>query len=580
MCTFVSSLRAAPFALAAAAMLAGCGGSHPSGGPAPAAPSPAPAAPAPPSTPAPTKAEAYRFLNQATFGATEAEAQRLIALGSGGNAYARWIDEQLAAPASTELPYVVAAVPNPVPADFNVGSLNVQRQDIWFQNAVRGSDQLRQRVAWALSQTMVVSQVTLNNYPLGLASYYDMLARDAFGDFRKLIEDVTLHPMMGVYLSMLGNQKPNPARNIRPDENYARELMQLFTIGLVQLNPDGTTQRDASNQPIPTYDQAVIEGFAHVFTGWKWACSTGSPPGCNFNNTRPTASNQIVAMQAFADQHATEAKRLLSYASAVKSSLPPNQAPAQDLADALDNIFNHPNVGPFLARGLIQKLVTSNPSPSYVQRVSAVFDNDGTGKRGNLAAVVRAVLLDDEARDAAGGAASGKVKEPLLRLTQLWRAYNGAALSGKYLNVNAQTNFGEGPLTAGSVFNFFSPFYAPPGEISDLGLVAPELQIATEYQNTLVANYFYVQLFNRSTPNITAGPDTIIVSLEPEVSLAGDPAALVAAVAGKLLAGQITDTLRAQTEQQVRATAATSSKQRAAEAVWLISTSPEFAVQR
>jgi uncharacterized protein (DUF1800 family) len=577
---FVRRLRAARFTVAAAAMLAGCGGSHSAGDPTPTAPSPAPAAPAAPSTPAPTKTEAYRFLNQATFGATEAEAQRLIALGSGGNAYARWIDEQLAAQASAQLPYVVAAVPNPVPADFNVGSLNNQRQDVWFQNAVRGNDQLRQRVAWALSQTMVVSQVTLNNYPLGLASYYDMLARDAFGDFRKLIEDVTLHPMMGVYLSMLGNQKPSPARNIRPDENYARELMQLFTIGLVQLNPDATTQRDASNQPIPTYDQAVIEGFAHVFTGWKWACSTGSPPGCNFNNTRPTAANQIMAMQAFADQHAIEPKRLLSYASAVRSSLPPNQSPAQDLADALDNIFYHPNVGPFLARGLIQKLVTSNPSPSYVQRVSAVFDNDGTGKRGNLAAVVRTILLDDEARGAASGAASGKVKEPLLRLTQLWRAYNGAALSGKYVNVNAQGNFGEGPLTAGSVFNFFSPFYAPPGEISDLGLVAPELQIATEYQNTLIANYFYVQLFNRSTPNVTAGPDTIIVSLEPEVSLAGDPAALVAAVAGKLLAGQISDTLRAQTEQQVRAIAATNAKQRAAEAVWLISTSPEFAVQR
>jgi uncharacterized protein (DUF1800 family) len=571
---------AAPLVLAGA-LLAGCHGSG-SSEPTPAAPGPAPAAPVPavPSGPAPTKAEAYRFLNQATFGATEAEAQRLIALGSGANAYARWIDEQLAAPPSAQLPYVVAAVPNPVPADFNVGSLNLQRQDIWFQNAVRGNDQLRQRVAWALSQTMVVSQVTLNNYPFGLASYYDTLSRDAFGDFRKLIEDVTLHPMMGVYLSMLGNQKPNPERNIRPDENYARELMQLFTIGLVQLNPDGTVQRDASNQPIPTYDQAVIEGFAHVFTGWKWSCTTSSPPGCNFNNTRPTANNQVIAMQAFPDQHATEAKRLLSYPTAIKSSLPPNQSPAQDLKDALDNIFNHPNVGPFLARGLIQKLVTSNPSPSYVQRVSGVFDNDGTGRRGNLAAVVRAILLDDEARGTSSSEASGKVKEPLLRLTQLWRAYGGVAPSGKYVNVNAQTNFGEGPLTAGSVFNFFSPFYAPPGEISDLGLVAPEFQIATEYQNTLIANYFYVQLFNRSAPNIVAGPDTIVVYLEPEVALAGDPAALVSAVGQKLLAGQISDTLRTQAEQQVRLVAATNAKQRAAEAIWLIATSPEFAVQR
>jgi uncharacterized protein (DUF1800 family) len=578
---FVRRLRgAAPIAVAAV-LLAGCGGSG-SSGPAPATPSPAPPTPVPaaPASPAPTKAEAYRFLNQATFGATEAEAQRLIALASGGNAYSRWIDEQLAVAASLELPYVVAAVPNPVPADFNVGSLNTQRQDVWFQNAVRGSDQLRQRVAWALSQTMVVSQVTLTNYPFGLASYYDTLARDAFGDFRKLIEDVTLHPMMGVYLSMLGNQKPNPARNIRPDENYARELMQLFTIGLVQLNPDGTIQRDALNEPIPTYDQAVIEGFAHVFTGWKWACTTGSPAGCNFNNTRATAANQVVPMQAFTDQHATGAKRLLSYATAAKSSLPANQSPAQDLADALDNIFNHPNVGPFLARGLIQKLVTSNPSAGYVQRVSGVFDNDGTGRRGNLTAVVRAILLDDEARGTSISETSGKVKEPLLRLTQLWRAYGGAAPSGKYVNVNAQTNFGEGPLTAGSVFNFFSPFYAPPGEIADRGLVAPELQIATEYQNTLIANYFYVQLFNRSSPNITAGPDTIVTHLESEVALAADPAALVTAVGQKLLAGLISDTLRAQAEQQVVRVAATNAQQRAAEAIWLIATSPEYAVQR
>jgi uncharacterized protein (DUF1800 family) len=483
-------------------------------------------------------------------------------------------------PPSTQLAYVQAAFPNPPPAGFNIGLLNAQRQDIWFQNAVRGNDQLRQRVAWALSEIMVVSQVTLVNYPFGLADYYDMLARNAFGDFRKLIEDVTLHPMMGVYLSMLGNQKPDVARNIRPDENYARELMQLFTIGLVELNPDGTIKRDALNEPVPTYDQAIIEGFAHVFTGWKWACAAGSPATCNFNNTRATGANQVAPMQAFADQHATSDKRLLTYPGAAKSSLPAGQPPAQDLADALDNIFNHPNVGPFIARGLIQRLTASNPTPAYVQRVSGVFDNDGAGKRGNLAAVVRAILLDEEARADSTAASAGKLKEPLLRLTQLWRAYDGKAASGLYVNVNVATNFGQGPLTAGSVFNFFSPFYSPPGEISDLGLVAPELQIATEYQNTLIANYFYAQIFNRNSRSNVTTPDAVVIDIETEIPLATNPPALVSAVSEKLLAGRISPTLRAQAEAQVARVAAASSAQRVAEAVWLVATSPEFALQR
>ena len=305
-----------------------------------------------------SKPQAFRFLNQATFGATEAEAERLIALGNSATAYSRWIDEQMELPPSTQLAYVQAARPIPPPPGFDYSRLNFQRRDIWFQNSVRGSDQLRQRVAWALSQILVTSQVSLaNRYPFGLADYYDMLARHAFGDFRQLIEEVTLHPMMGVYLSMLGNRKPNAELNIRPDENYARELMQLFTIGLVELNADGTPKLDAHNQPIPTYDQAVVEGFAHVFTGWHWACTFGSPANCGFSNTRGTVPNQILPMQLFPEEHDTGAKRLLTYPNAVKSVIPAGQTAEQDLADALDNIFHHPNVGPFISRQLIQRLV-------------------------------------------------------------------------------------------------------------------------------------------------------------------------------------------------------------------------------
>lgn len=503
-----------------------------------------------------------------------------MSLGDSSTAYSKWLDEQMATAPSTQLAYVQAALPNPIPQGFNQGSLNTQRQDIWFQNSVRGSDQLRQRVAFTLSETMVVSQVTLNNYPLGLADYYDMLARDVFGDFRKLMEDVTLHPMMGVYLSMLGNQKPNAALNIRPDENYARELMQLFTIGLVQLNPDGTVQSDAQNQPIPTYDQTIIEGFAHVYTGWKWACAAGSPANCSFSNTRATTTNQVLPMQAFADQHDTDAKTVLSYPGAATTTIPAGQTPAHDLADALDNIFNHPNVGTFISKQLIQRLVTSNPSPAYVQRVSTVFNNDSSGKRGNLGAVIRALLLDSEARTASDAPSGGKLKEPVIRLTQLWRAYDGKAASGKYTNINPATSFGQGPLTAGSVFNFFSPFYAPPGEIADQGLVAPELQIATEYQNTVVTNYFYSQIFNRNSRSNVTNADTVVINIETEVPLAATPPALVTQIAEKLLAGRISSTLRTEAEAQVSSVAATNAPQRVSEALWLIASSPEFAMQR
>ena len=530
-----------------------------------------------------SKAQAFRFLNEATFGATEAEAERLIALGNSATAYSRWIDEQMELPASTELAYVQAARPIPPPPGFDYSRLHFQRRDIWFQNSVRGSDQLRQRVAWALSQILVTSQVSLaNRYPFGLADYYDTLARHAFGDFRQLIEAVTLHPMMGIYLSMLGNRKPNAELNIRPDENYARELMQLFTIGLVELNADGTPKLDAHNEPIPTYDQAVVEAFAHVFTGWHWACTFGSPANCGFSNTRGTVPNQILPMQLFPEEHDTGAKRLLTYPNAVKSVIPSGQTAEQDLADALENIFHHPNVGPFIARQLIQRLVTSNPSPAYVARVSAVFDDDGTGQRGNLGAVVRAILLDAEARAPTSTADpdASKLKEPVLRLTQLWRAYDGRAANGRYFNINPAVDFGQGPLQAPSVFNFYSPFYAPPGEISDLGLVAPELQIATEYQNTLVTNYFYRQIFlGNSTVNVT-NENVVVIDIEEELTLADDPAALVERIAEKLLASQISDTLRAQAEQQVARVSSSNAPERVAEALWLISTSPEFAILR
>jgi uncharacterized protein (DUF1800 family) len=549
------------------ALTAACGGG---GGT-----SPAPATTTPPAVSFATKPEAYRFLNQATFGATEADATAVAALG-----YSAWIDQQLAQPASVQLPVVQAAyllLANPAQM---IGSLNGDRTDAWMRNAVRGPDQLRQRVAFALSEIMVVSQAsTLVNMPHALADYHDMLARNAFGSFRTLIADVTLHPAMGVYLSMLGNQKPNTALNIRPDENYARELMQLFTVGLVELNIDGSIRRDAQDQPLPTYSQETIEGFANVFTGWNYAGAA------SFAQARRTLQNQIQPMQAYPEQHSTGTKRLLPVNGA-PVTLPAGQTPAQDLAAALDNIFNHPNVGPFIGKQLIQKLVTSNPSPQYVERIARVFNNDGTGQRGNLGAVVKAILLDTEARAATTSATAGKLKEPLLRLTQVLRAYNAQAASGRYFITPQQlaTSFGQAPLNSPSVFNFFSPFYAPPGEISTQGLVAPELQLATEYLNTQVTNYLYTQSFCYVPTPVTGcaalGPDTIVLDTSSELALAANSDALVTRIAERLMAGQISATLRTQARGMVDIVPASSAQQRVAEALYLISTSPDFALQR
>ena len=543
------------FSIAATMMLSlsACGGGS-SGGTA----QPLPPPPPPPSQI--TMAEAFQFLNQATFGATAAEAQRVIDVG-----FEVWIDDQFNKPASLQLPYL-RSLPQPM---FSA-ELQADRVDIWFRNVMNGEDQLRQRVAFALSEILVVSQAgSLVDAPYSLGDFYDQLSLYAFGNYRDLMEVVTLHPAMGVYLSMLGNEKPNPALNIRPDENYARELMQLFTIGLIELNPDGSPRLDAQSQEIPTYDQAIIEGFAHINTGWHYA---GAP---SFELAFPTNFNQTVPMQVYADFHDTGAKTILNGV-----TIPAGQTGEQDLAMALDNIFNHPNVGPFLSYRLIQRLVTSNPSPVYIQRVAAVFDDNGFGIRGDLGAVVRAILLDAEARPDMPMEIDGKLKEPLLRLTQLWRAYDAQSQSGAFPLIASSVIFGQGPLQSPSVFNFFSPFYAPAGEIRNSGMVAPELEIATEYQNTFVTTYFFLITFAWNSENPNLAPDNVFIDINEEVAIAGDTDALIDMVAAKLLAGNISATLRTEVAGMVNRIDAAEAAYRAAEAIFLVVSSPEFAYQQ
>jgi uncharacterized protein (DUF1800 family) len=465
-------------------------------------------------------ADAARFLAQATFGPTDADIAHLRSVG-----YQAWLTEQFAATPTSELDYV-DWVANTLQE--NTGDDTVR--EAWFVGALGGpdprdnmllhTDQLRQRVAFALSEIFVISEQNtfLSQHPAGLAYYYDLLSNNAFGNFRMLLEDVTLSPEMGVYLNMLANPRADLTQNLHPDENYAREVNQLFSVGLVMLNGDGSVQT-SGGQPVPTYDQAVVTNFAHVFTGWNWSTCASN----NFKNCGPSYQSEVdweTPMKAFVAYHdnGTQAindfvdKQLLAYAGAANGGLlTSGGTPDSDLAFALDNIFHHPNVGPFIGKQLIQRLVTSNPSPAYVQRVTNAFNDDGSPShvRGNLQAVVTQILLDPEARYGQfhNPTTFGKLREPLLRLTHFWRAMgvghncaNPAYLGGGYVNAyryagygtansTADTIYGSGvgqaPLNADSVFNFFKPSYLPPGEMAALGLLGPEFQINTD---TIITN--------------------------------------------------------------------------------------------
>ncbi len=503
-----------------------------------------------------TMAAAHHFLLQTTFGPRPADIQDVQALG-----YRDWIDREIRRTPSRQLPYLLA-LPGP-PA----GVAQIDRHDAFFQNVMTGPDQLRQRVAFALSQVFVVSENSgLFNFPLALAHYHDLLAGNAFGNYRQLMEEVTLSPAMGYYLSMLGNEKPDPGRNIRPDENYARELMQLFTIGLVELNLDGTVRLDGSGQPIPTYDQSIIEGFAHVFTGWTFGGSPGfyAP---SFDFLRP--------MAPFDEFHDTGPKKLLG-----GTVLAAGGTAQQDLEAALDNIFNHPNVGPFVAKQLIQRLVTSNPSPAYVERIARVFNDNGRGVRGDLAAVIPAMLLDPEARDTPPADSAGKLGEPLLRLTRLWRAYDASAPNGRYLAPGLLALIGQAPLAAPSVFNFFQPSYAPPGELVERGLVAPEMQISTEFSVALLANILGNYAFIWNNYGTDLPPELVRIDLSGDESYADTPARLVTRVAQRLTGGVVSPTLRAEAEALAAQYNATDQRLfRMVEVLNLFLMSPEFALE-
>ena len=402
---------------------------------------------------------AARLLDQATFGPTLTDIQHVQTVGLQG-----YLNEQFALPATTE-----PDIATPPPTLCASNTIPCQQAE-WWQAAITAPDQLRQRVAFAMSEMFVISSNSVN--ARAVTPYQNILLNDAFGNFYTMMKDVTLSPGMGAYLNMLNSAKPTGTQIA--NENYARELMQLFTIGLVMLNQDGTPQLDASGNPIPTYTEAQVQAFARVYTGWTYATATGGVPTSFPNNT----ANYDSPMAAVESQHDMAAKTLLN-----GTTLPAGQSSSQDLTGALTNIFNHQNVGPFVCRQLIQHLGTSNPSPAYVARISAVFANDVTGIRGNMKAVVQAILLDPEARagDTNPSFDGGHLREPMLYMTNIIRGLGftflgaGAGTGPEYYYTlgNYSTLLSEKPYASGSVFNFFPPNYVIPGSTTN----APEFSI-------------------------------------------------------------------------------------------------------
>lgn len=507
-----------------------------------------------PTVPPVSPTDASRFLEQATFGATDSDIHNLSQIG-----YAAWFNQQFGIAPTLHEPDVeqklIVNGPSCASGDLacnaklftqNGDGQNYLGQSFW-QQAMTGSDQLRQRIKYTLSEMMVVSNSngTVNEMPRGAAAYYDVLGKDAFGNFRQLLEDVTLNPMMGVFLSVQGNDKGDATRD--PDENYAREVMQLFTIGLYQLNPDGTQQLDATGQPIPTYTNTDVMGLAKVFTGFSWNIP-GNQTDSAWSNCcayiGPGFGEDILPMQSYLSHHSTDAKSFLG----VNIAAGGNPDPVDDLKIALDTLFNHPNLAPFFSRQLIQHLVTSNPSPAYVGRVAAVFADNGSGVRGDMKAVIEAVLLDNEARDAVGAAQNpqaGKVRESLVRYTQWARAFTAQSRNGAF-NMGATEDpvygLGEMAMRSPTVFNWFAPGYVPPGtSISQAGLVAPEMQM-TDVSS--VVGYLNFMQYSIGADN-GQGPD-IFSSYAAETALAATPDLLLDRIDLLLMAGTMSSTLRGQ----------------------------------
>ncbi|MFZ6656209.1 DUF1800 family protein [Undibacterium sp. TJN19] len=525
---------------------------------------------------APTPTQASRFLGQTTFGATNTDITGLT-----NSSYSAWIDKQFSLPQKLHKNYMDTQA-----AGFINGQADLSQNNFFesfWQQAIKGDDQLRQRVTFALSQIMVVSFQDSNvaNYPRGVAAYYDTLGANAFGNFRNLLEAVTLHPIMGNYLTSIRNQKESGTQV--PDENYAREVMQLFTIGLYQLNQDGSYVLN-NGKPVETYSSTDISGLAKVFTGWSWAGADKSDS--RFFGGNPDANRDWLPMQSYPKYHSISAKTFLGTTIPAQSSANTEG----DLKIALDTLFNHPNVGPFIGKQLIQRLVTSNPSPQYISRVAAAFNNNGQGVRGDMRAVIKAVLLDSEARNEAtlGYASTGKLREPVIRLANWMRAFGVNSTSSRFLMTNLDdplSGLSQTPMRSPTVFNYYRPGYVPPNSgIATAGLVSPEMQITGETSVT-----GYLNFMRDAIPNGTGSSRDIKPDYTSMLALAATPDQMLDQINLLLMANQMSSGLRSQLLTAVNsvtiptnstANADAAKKNRVYLAIFLSMASPEYLVQK
>lgn len=531
-----------------------------------------------------------RFLEQATFGPTPALDARIRRIG-----LRTWLAEQF------EASYPSANNPYP---NIPLKSTNVQDaangcgmfpftpvvsleyrictrdhytmyplQTWFFREAFYGDAQVRHRVAWALSQILVTSGVDIQQSS-HLIEWHKILSKNAFGNYRTLLKEITLNPAMGDYLDMARSTRTSP------NENFAREILQLFSIGLFMLNQDGTVQRDADNVPVPSYDQTTINNFTKVFTGWGF---------CN-NSTNPACPNVSLGTVNFKDPlllnqnaHDITAKTLLNYPNAVNTNIAAGLNGNVELDLALDNIFNHPNVAPFISKLLIQHLVTSDPTPAYVGRVASVFNNNGAGTRGDLKAVVRAILLDPEARgDVKTDPNYGKLREPVQLMTNVLRAFNVRSADGTQRSdgavQNLASNMSQNPFYSPTVFNYYTPDYVIPGT----SLLGPEFNILTTGTAIARANFVNTMVFSRVNVSENAPLGTSIDLTEMQALAAADPTGnqLLDALNQRMMHGAMPAQMRATILTAVQAVSAATPLARAQQAIYLIASSSQYQVQR
>lgn len=437
--------------------------------------------------------EASRFLSQASFGADMDLINEVADLG-----IENWIDQQLLTPPTYYTDtldsiyhesFGIYVANGGDSANYPTRANHIHMDYAWWQNNMLAKDMLRQRIAYSLSQICVISsEGGLSSYTAGVANYYDILVRHSFGNYKDLLLEVSLHPAMGSYLSHLNNPKTDTVNNVFPDENYAREIMQLFSIGLYKMNIDGSYLLDGNNDRVPTYDNDDIKEFAKVFTG----LGVGARRDTNstYFGLGIYIADLTVPMQMYDWMHEQGVKNLLD-----GYVIPAGQTGMEDIEDAVEHLFNHENVGPFLAKRLIQRLVKSNPTPNYISTVASAFNDNGSGVRGDMSAVVKAILMHPEARSCSWSTDpdQGKLREPILKYTDFVKATEIFTTMGNYWNYSYwfKENTSQHPLRSSTVFNFYGPDYTPSGPISNNGLVAPEFELYNTRTSIGFANQVY-----------------------------------------------------------------------------------------